>query len=117
MPDLADLALRRDDAAHRYEAALRGHHAVATYERDGGTITLTHTVVPPALEGQGVGSALVRYALDDVRAHGWQVVPLCPFVRAYLARHPADQELVRADARHLLARPGAGGAAAPRGGA
>ncbi len=115
MSDPAGLELRRADAASRYEAALDGHRAVAMYERDGDVVTFTHTVVPPALGGRGVGTALVRYALADVRAHGWGVVPMCPFVRAYLRRHPEAQDLVVPDARALLGD--AGAAAAPPAGA
>ena len=50
--------------------------------------------VAAAAEGQGVGAALVRHALDDARAHGWRVVPVCPFVRAYLARHGEYRDLL-----------------------
>jgi predicted GNAT family acetyltransferase len=77
------------------------------YTRAGDRITLVHTIVPPALEGRGVGSALVRYALDAARAQGWRVVPECPFVRAYRRRHPDDLAFVPPDARVAIA-PGAG---------
>jgi hypothetical protein len=87
-------AVRRNDVAHRYEVTQDGHRAVAMYERTGDVITFTHTIVPPALEGQGIGAALVRHALDDARTHGWRVVPVCPFVRAYLARHPEFGDLL-----------------------
>ena len=100
-------ALRRNDAADRYEAALDGHHAVVIYTRAGDRNTLVHTIVPPALEGRGVGNALVRYALDAARAQGWRVVPECPFVHAYRRRHPADLAFVPPDARVAIA-PGAG---------
>ena len=87
-------AVHRNDAAHRYEILQDGHRAVAIYERTGDVITFTHTIVPPALAGQGIGAALVRHALDDARTHGWRVVPVCPFVRAYLARHAEQQDLL-----------------------
>jgi len=87
-------AVRHNDVAHRYEVVQAGHRAVAMYERAGDVITFTHTIVPRALEGQGVGAALVRHALDDARAHGWRVVPVCPFVRAYLARHGEYRDLL-----------------------
>jgi predicted GNAT family acetyltransferase len=87
-------AVHRNDAAHRYEVLQDGHRAGAMYERTGDVITFTHTIVPAALEGQGIGAALVRHALDDARAHGWRVIPVCPFVRAYLARHPEFRDLL-----------------------
>ncbi|NHF60268.1 N-acetyltransferase [Flavobacteriaceae bacterium TP-CH-4] len=51
-------------------------------------IYLTHTEVPNALEGQGVGSALVSKVLDHIKQTGLKMAPLCPFVAAYLKRHP-----------------------------
>ena len=64
-----------------------GEVAVAAYQREGDTIVFTHTVVPPRLEGRGVGSRLVRGALDQARDQGLTVVPQCPFVRAFIERH------------------------------
>ncbi|MFC8920980.1 GNAT family N-acetyltransferase [Cellulosimicrobium sp. NPDC057127] len=60
-----------------------------------GDVVFTHTEVDPAYEGQGVGSALVAGALEQVRASGRGVVALCPFVKAYLARHREYEDLVR----------------------
>jgi predicted GNAT family acetyltransferase len=76
--------------AGRYETS-GGHIA---YTRDGDVVTMTHTEVDPALEGQGIGGELVRQALDDVRAHGLRVRPSCPFVAAYIRRHPEYADLV-----------------------
>jgi predicted GNAT family acetyltransferase len=58
---------------------------------------LVHTEVAPSAEGAGVGSRLVRGALDDVRARGLRVAPLCPFVREYIRRHPEYADLVGDD--------------------
>lgn len=68
--------------------------AFAAYRRSPGTVTFTHTEVPEALEGRGIGAQLVRGALDDARARGEKVVPLCPFVAAYITRHPEYQDLL-----------------------
>lgn len=57
-----------------------------------GVIYLTHTEVPVGLEGQGVGSAIVSKTLDYIRSSGLKMAPLCPFVAAYLKRHPQDGE-------------------------
>jgi uncharacterized protein len=58
------------------------------YTRDGDAVTLVHTEIDPDLEGQGLGATLVRGALDDLRARGLRMHPVCPFVLAYLRRHP-----------------------------
>jgi predicted GNAT family acetyltransferase len=58
------------------------------YSRRNGTIALIHTEVDEAFEGHGLGSKLVAGALEDVRRQGLEMVPVCPFVRSYLARHP-----------------------------
>lgn len=75
-------------AEHRFELPTDAGPAIAVYEADGDTITFTHTVVPPEVEGHGVGSRLIAGALADAKARGLKVVPQCPFVRAYLERHP-----------------------------
>ena len=56
--------------------------------REDGSVVLVHTEIDPSLEGRGLGNALVQGALDDLRERGIEYVPLCPFVRAYLQRHP-----------------------------
>ena len=79
-----------DNAAElRYEIRVDGRLAGSIrYTRDGDVVTLVHTEVDPAFEGHGVGSALVQGALDDARARGLTVRPLCPFVAAWLRAHP-----------------------------
>lgn len=69
---------------------------IAAYERRGATLVLTHTEVEPDSGHEGVGSALVRGTLDDVRAAGGKVVPRCPFVRGWIDRHPEYADLVAA---------------------
>jgi predicted GNAT family acetyltransferase len=81
--------------AHRYEVRTGDNLAgFARYVRRGGRTYFVHTEVDPAFEGQGLGSALVRGALDAERGRGEPIVPLCPFVRAYVDRHPEDADLV-----------------------
>jgi len=73
---------------HRYEISVDGELAgFAAYHDHAGRRTFTHTEIDDAHEGQGLGSTLVRDALDDARAHGFEVIPVCPFVRAYIAGH------------------------------
>lgn len=81
--------------AGRYEARLGDEVAgFAEYTLDGDRIVFTHTRVEPAYEDEGVGGNLARGALDDARARGLVVVPRCPFIRGWIARHPAYADLV-----------------------
>ena len=64
------------------------------YELDGDTVTFTHTVVQPEFEGEGVGSALARFVLEDSRNQGLKVVPACRFIAAYIERHDEFKPLV-----------------------
>jgi predicted GNAT family acetyltransferase len=64
------------------------------YRVEPGVLDLVHTDVEPKWEGKGVGAALVKGALDDVRARGLKVRPYCPFVAAYIRRHPEYEDLV-----------------------
>ena len=78
----------------RYEAIRDGVVlGFAEYERTDELVVLTHTEVDPSLEGQGVGGALARAALDDVREQGLRVLPLCPFVQGWMRRHPEYVDL------------------------
>lgn len=80
--------------AGRYEQRTEHGLAVLEYLTDGKRIEYVHTEVPPEAEGHGVGSALVRTALDAARERGLRVTPTCPFVQAYIERHPEYRELV-----------------------
>lgn len=81
-------------AKSRFELRAGGHLAVAAYEREGERIVFTHTVVPPEMQGQGVGSRLIGGALDQARAAGLRVVPVCTFVARFIDEHPAYANLV-----------------------
>ena len=67
---------------------------LAAYRDEPGRRVFTHTEVDPAFGGRGLGGRLVAFALDETRAQGLSVVPLCSFVAAYIARHPEYGELV-----------------------
>jgi uncharacterized protein len=85
------LDLGRNDAEKRYTGAVEGRVAAfAEFIPTGELVMFTHTQTDPSFEGQGVASQLVRWALDDVRARGLHVVPLCPFVKTYIDKH-ADE--------------------------
>jgi predicted GNAT family acetyltransferase len=77
-----------DTERSEYVATLDGAEAgVIVYERTPGVIDLQHTIVRPEAEGHGVGSTLIRFALDAARASGERVVPTCPFVEKFLVKH------------------------------
>jgi uncharacterized protein len=80
----------------RYEAHVDGALAgIAVYQLTDKLVVFTHTEVEPAYEGQGIGSALARFALDDVRSEGARkVLPLCPFIKAWIGHHPDYADLV-----------------------
>jgi predicted GNAT family acetyltransferase len=87
-------AVRDNPALNRFELDVDGHMASAYYRLSPGVITFTHTEVPPELSGHGIGSQLVRGALEAARAQGLKVVPKCPFVSAYMAKHTEFNDLL-----------------------
>ena len=92
--------IRDNPERHRFEADLGdGSIAIADYVLRPGKILFTHTEVPPEHEGKGIGSALIRYALDAARERGLQVVPICPFFAAYMQKHAEAQDLLDPDWR------------------
>ncbi|MBB4618125.1 GNAT family N-acetyltransferase [Sphingomonas abaci] len=86
--------LRDNRAEQEFTLEVDGHRAVAAYQREGEVIVFTHTLVPPEIEGRGVGSKLIRGALDSARDQGLRVVPQCPFVKAFIDRHPEYRDLM-----------------------
>jgi len=86
--------VRDNPALKRFELDLNGATAAAYYQLSPGVITFTHTEVPAELSGHGIGSELVRGALAAARARGLKVVPKCPFVAAYMAKHPQFNDLL-----------------------
>ncbi len=97
-----DLTVSDDPANNRYtlvEAGGADPIGFAEYRRRGTTWIFTHTVVDPHDGRPGLGSTLVRSALDDVRARGGSVLPHCPFVKAWIERHPDYADLVDPAAR------------------
>jgi uncharacterized protein len=95
---MSDVTVRDNPAELRYEALADGELIGSIrYRTEPGLVVLVHTEVASAAEGTGVGSRLIRDALDDIRARGLHVVPLCPFVAAYIQRHPDYADLVGTD--------------------
>ncbi|MFI6128826.1 GNAT family N-acetyltransferase [Micromonospora sp. NPDC051141] len=87
--------VEENPAKHRFEIlvddALAGFTA---YLPRGEVLVFTHTEVEDRYQGQGVGAALIRGTLDQVRANGGRVVPRCPFMAAFIERHPEYADLV-----------------------
>jgi hypothetical protein len=81
----------------RFLLEVDGQVAELVYRVEGAYLVLIHTEVPEDLEGRGLGGVLVRAALDRALRDGLTVVPLCPFARRWLGRHPDDAERVPID--------------------
>ena len=79
-----------NQAESRFELRADGHVAELEYRRNGKRLVLIHTEVPAELEGRGFGGRLVAAAVDRAAREGLTVVPLCPFARGWLERHPAE---------------------------
>lgn len=94
MTEAAAADVRDNAASHRFELVVEGTTAFIDYRRETGRIVLVHTEVPDSLAGKGVGSRLVKGALDMIRTEGIKLVPKCPFVAAYIEKHPEYRDLV-----------------------
>ncbi|MFE9426883.1 GNAT family N-acetyltransferase [Kitasatospora sp. NPDC006697] len=89
-----EIEIRDAEAAHRFEAWAGGELAgFAEYLRSDGLVVYPHTVVEPAYEGKGVGSALARAALDDARRRDLPVLATCPFIQGWMLSHPEYTDL------------------------
>ncbi|WP_026549241.1 GNAT family N-acetyltransferase [Arthrobacter sp. Br18] len=96
MSSAPDLTIADSPEENRYVVRHAGEAiGFAAYRQAPGRVVFTHTEVDEDIEGQGVGSALVRAALDDVRAKGLGVTPECTFVAAFIREHTGYQDLVR----------------------
>ena len=85
--------VRQNSDLHRFEMDVAGGIAFAVYRLADGVMTFTHTEVPAALRGRGIGSQMMHGVLQSVRARGLKVVPRCPFVADFMDRHPQYADL------------------------
>jgi uncharacterized protein len=93
-------SVRNNPEQSRYEIAVEGELAgFAQYRERPRLLALTHTEIDERFEGRGLGGELISFALDDARERGLAVLPFCPFVNAYIQRHPEYVELVPEDYR------------------
>lgn len=95
---MTDITITREDAPNggRYITLVNGHEAEMTYSRAGTSrVIIDHTGVPDALRGLGVGKKLIERAVQDARAEGFKIIPLCPFAKATLNKMPEWQDVVQ----------------------
>ncbi|CAB3900608.1 hypothetical protein LMG26854_05482 [Achromobacter aegrifaciens] len=88
------ISVTHDSALSRYTATVDGVLCVLDYQLQGSTMAITHTGVPSQVGGRGIAAALTKYALDDARARGWKVRPLCSYADTYIRRHPEYSDLL-----------------------
>ncbi|MBA2503993.1 MAG: N-acetyltransferase [Pyrinomonadaceae bacterium] len=93
--NIKNLTVKHNEKLQRFEAEVEGEEAFVEYEHaKEGSIVFTHTIVPPPLEGRGVGSELAHAALEYARLQHLKIVPQCSFINAYVRRHSKYQSLV-----------------------
>jgi uncharacterized protein len=91
-----NITLEETTSGGKYLATLDGHVAEMSYSRASPhLIIIDHTGVPDALRGKGIGQALAEHAVEEARKGGWKVIPLCPFFKSQLERHPDWQDIVK----------------------
>jgi predicted GNAT family acetyltransferase len=100
LEEINEQSVRNNKEAGRFELEVDGQLAVSNYRIRGDTIYFTHTEVPEALEGRGIGNSLARVALDYARANRLGVIARCKFIAAFITRHPEYQDLLVVDKPH-----------------
>ena len=93
---MMDIREEKSGSGGRYVATLEGHEAEMSYSRASQElIIIDHTGVPDALRGKGVGQALALHAVEEARNGGWKIIPLCPFFKAQVGRHPEWADVIK----------------------
>jgi len=88
--------------SHRYELPVGSEVAVVIYNLSGQNLMITETLVPVALEGQGIASRLAKHVIADARTRNLLILPVCPFFSAYLQKHPEHADVVHPTYRGIL---------------
>ena len=96
--DTSQLEVFDNVADSQLEVTYEGATAILQYVRGPARVIYVHTGVPPELEGHGIAAVLAKHALDDAHNRGLIVVPRCPYVRAYIDRHPEYADLLEVPA-------------------
>ncbi len=89
-----DLEIRHDTQARQFYCTVENLRCLIDYRLDGDVMSITHTLVPPALEGRGIAAQLTRHALETAKNQHWKVLPLCSYAAAYIRRHPEYADLL-----------------------
>jgi len=97
-----ELPLKVNAAAHQLQLDVDGHIAFIDYKLVNQELFLIHTEVPDELRGKGIANTIIVKALQYAKDNNYKIVPLCPFVQAYLKRHPEWNALVAEDAQRFL---------------
>ena len=92
-----DLPVTDNQSESRFETRREGQLCFLTYRRNGDRLVLIHAEVPPALEGRGIGGQMVAGAVDRAEHESLTIVPLCPFTRDWLGRHPDQAARISVD--------------------
>jgi uncharacterized protein len=90
-----DLSITNNTTNQRFETEVEGEKAFIEYRYKGDTIALMHTLVPPPLEGRGIAGALAKWALEWVKEHRVPLLVYCPYVTAWMKRHPEYDGLLQ----------------------
>ncbi|MEC5144488.1 GNAT family N-acetyltransferase [Chitinophaga sp. 212800010-3] len=89
-----ELNIQNNTTKHQFETVVDGHTALVAYTLFSGGIAFMHTEVPKELEGKGIASQLAKYVLDYARTNHLKVKPYCPYINAYMKRHPEYNDLL-----------------------
>lgn len=93
--DLNSIEIHENEKRRRFEAEVGEYTAVMYRYYSDDSLVITHTLVPDELSGQGLAGHMTRTVLDGARGRGLSVVPICPYVAAYIRRHPEYQDLLQ----------------------
>ena len=90
-----EIEIKNNLIRQRFETTVDGQTAYAIYKLRPGVLTVLHTEVPEALQGRGIATALSKHVLDYITAEKLELIPICPFLRAYLKKHPEYSYLLK----------------------
>lgn len=99
--EFKQLELVKNDDKHRFEMDVDGYTAIIEFNQNQNKIILIHTEVPAELEGRGAATAIIEKALDYIEKNHLKLIPLCPFVVAYIKRHPEWKRILDESVKNI----------------